>query len=247
MLSMTAVGIYNIGQSFANVFFVFMANVWQAFQPAYYREVFDRGEKASVSVGRIFSIFSYITLFPIMLGVLFAQEIVYFLFPSSYYGAIDIVIVLAAGVTTQTFGMYISIQFAYSKRPFWIFPVTVVGTIINVILNIYLIPKYGLIGAGLATVASVSGVNLILTYIGQKLYKIQYEWKSIAPLFINVIAAIIVTLCLRATDISNVYLYLIKFIFLSGFIYIGIRSKIISPHSIQTVVNSLFRISQKAA
>jgi len=247
MVSSSTVGIYNIGQRLSNIFFVLMAGVWQAFQPAYYKVVFEEEEGASATVGRIFSIFAYITLFPIILGVLFAQEIVHAICPSSYHGAVDIVIVLAAGVTTQTFGMYTSIQYAYSKRPFWIFPVTVIGTVINVILNICLIPKYGLIGAGLATTGCTAGVNIILTYIGQKLYRIKYEWKTIASLFINVIIAIAVIVYLRATDISNVFLYTVKLGLLFVYIGIGIKMKIITPHSIQMAVNSLFRISPKAA
>jgi len=143
--------------------------------------------------------------------------------------------------------MYTSIQYAYSKRPFWIFPVTVIGTVINVILNICLIPKYGLIGAGLATTGCTAGVNIILTYIGQKLYRIKYEWKTIASLFINVIIAIAVIVYLRATDISNVFLYTVKLGLLFVYIGIGIKMKIITPHSIQMAVNSLFRISPKAA
>jgi O-antigen/teichoic acid export membrane protein len=142
--------------------------------------------------------------------------------------------------------MYTSIQFAYSKKPFWIFLVTVVGTLINVLANMYMIPRYGLMGAGLATVASVSGVNLILTYIGQKLFRIRYEWKTIIPLFGTILAAVLVILGLGRTEIGRFYMYAIKSAIILGFISIGIMSKIISPHSLQTVFHSLFQAPRRA-
>jgi len=245
MVSMSSAGLYNIGQQITNVCFALMSNVWQAFQPVYYREVFDNGEGASKTVGRLFSIFSYITLFPIILGALFAQEIVYIMFPSSYYGAVDIIIILSVGITTQTFGMYVGVQFAYSKRPFWIFPVSVAGTLINVILNIYLIPKYGLIGAGLATVASVSSVNLILTYIGQKLYKIQYEWKAIAPLFVSTIGAITLIMILKKANVDYIYLCAVKAGCLATLVYIYIKAGMFSRKSIQKLKMSFWNYSEK--
>jgi len=241
MVSASTAGIYNIGQRLSNIFFVLMAGVWQAFQPAYYRVVFDKEERAPEVVGRIYSIFAYITLFPIILGVLFAQEVVHAFCPSSYHGAVDIIIILAAGVATQTLGMYTSIQYAYSKRPFWIFPVTVIGTAINVILNIYLIPRYGLIGAGLATTGSVAGGNFILAYIGQRLYRIEYEWKAIVSLFINIIVAIAAIVYLRAIDLSYVFLYIIKAGLLLAYICIGICFKIITPDSLNMGVSAIFR------
>jgi len=222
-----------------------MSNVWQALQPVYYREVFDGGEKASISVGRIFSIFSYITLFPIIIGLLFAQEIIETIFPSSYHGAIDVVIILGAAITTQTFGMYVSVQYAYSKRPFWIFPVTVFGSILNVGLNICLIPKYGLIGAGFATAVSMVCVNIFLLCIGQRLYKIEYEWKIIASFYLNIIGVLITILFLRRIVIGNIYLYLIKLSFLFIYFYLGIRSDIVNLKSIKSFVKSLSYLAQK--
>lgn len=241
MVSMAATGIFNIGQTVANTLFVVMGNVWMSFQPVYYREVFDNGDAASEKVGRMFTVFTYITLAPIIIMILFAQEILYLLAPPSYYEAAGILVILAAGTATQTFGMYVGVQYAYSKRPFWIFPVTVLGTIINVVMNIYLIPIYGLMGAGLATIISSSGGNILLAYIGQKLYRIQYEWKMLAPLFINIIAAMIVSLYIMDSHVSMIVSYPIKALFLAVFIYMGSRTGIISRKSLEKVYSALFR------
>lgn len=244
MLSMSVVGVYSIGQKIANILDVLMDNIWMSVQPAYYREVFDKGKRASVSAGRMFTVFSYIMLLPLIFGLLFAGEIIHIIAPPSYYGAIDIIAILAAGITTQIFGRGVSVQYAYTKKPFWIFPVTVIGTIFNVVLNIILIPKYGLIGAGFATMLSSTIMNYLLTYIGQKLYRIRYEWKTLASLHILIITAMFFILYSRAMDFSNIYLYLLKLVFLILFLSIGIKARIITKESIAKASSALFKFSK---
>ena len=241
MLSLSVVGIFNIGQTIGNTMFFIMSTVWSSFQPVYYREVFDKGEAGSVSAGRIFTIFSYVSLMPVLLLILFAQEIIYIVAPAPYYEAIDIIIILLGGVATQVFGMYVAVQYAYSKKAYWSFPNIIVGTVTNVVANIILIPKYGLIGAGISTVLSTFATNCLATFIGQKLYRIQYEWKTIAQLFSVIAVAIVSVLYLRAIEFDMIYLYLIKVVFIVLFICIGIMSKVITKHSIEKVFSALFK------
>lgn len=240
ILSLSAVGIYNIGQTVGNVLFILMGSIWSSFQPVYYREVFDKGNDGSASVGRMFTIFSYVALMPVLFLILFAQELIHIIAPASYYGAIDIIIILSGGVATQVFGMYVGIQYAYSKKAYWIFPISVIGTLVNVGANILLIPKFGLIGAGLSTVVMLFAVNGLLTFIGQKLYKISYEWESIVSLFAIISGAMLAALYLRTIELNNYYIYSIKLLFIILFISIGIKSKLITRNSLAKVSSSLF-------
>lgn len=245
MIALSAAGVYNIGQTVGNTIFFLMSTVWSSFQPVYYREIFDKGNDGSASVGRIFTIFAYIALTPVLLIILFAQEIIYIIAPAPYYGAIDIIIIISGGVATQVFGMYVGVQYAYSKKAYWIFPVSVVGTVANVVANIVLIPKYGLIGAGFSTVISTCLVNVILTAIGQKLYKIQYEWKMIVSLYAIIIGAIISILYLRVVGFNNIYLYLLKLTFIVLFIFAGIKAKLITKQSVEKVRSALFNFPKR--
>ena len=245
MLSLSVVGIFNIGQTIGNTIFFIMSTAWSSFQPVYYREVFDKGEDGSVSVGRIFTIFSYITLMPVLLLILFAQEIIYVMAPASYYGAIDIIIIISASVATQTFGMFVGVQYAYSKKAYWIFPITVVGTIANVVANIIFIPRFGLVGASISTLLGTLVINGILTFVGQKFYRIQYEWKTIVKLFTILGGATITVLYLRTIEFNNISIYLIKVVFVVLFIFEGIRAKIITRHSFEKVFGALFYSSKR--
>ncbi len=58
MVSLSAVGIYNIGQNIGLVIFNLHTAIWNSFQPVFYSAVFDKGRDASGPVGRLFSVFS---------------------------------------------------------------------------------------------------------------------------------------------------------------------------------------------
>ncbi len=245
MLSLSAVGVYNIGQTIGNALFFLMSTVWSSFQPVYYGEVFDKGQDGSVSAGRLFTMFAYITLMPVLLLILFAQEIVHIIAPASYYGAIDIIIIMSGAVSTQVFGMYVGVQYAYSKKAYWIFPATVVGTLANVAANIFLIPRFGMIGAGFSIVISTCVVNGILTFIGQKLYRIQYDWKIIISLYAIILGAMTSVFYLRFIEFNNIYLYLLKLTFIVLFIFAGIKAKLITKQSVEKVRSALFNFPKR--
>lgn len=239
MLSLSAVGVYNIGQNIGNALFILMNTVWSSFQPVCYAEVFDKGAAGSRSVGRIFTVFAYVTLAPVLLAVLFAQEAVALLAPPAYYPAVDVMIVICAAIATNVFGMYVGVQYAYTKKAYWIFPVSLAGTLVNVAANILLIPRFGLIGAGVSVVATYAAGNLLLTVIGQRLYAIGYEWKHLILFFGHLAASIAVILFLRRQGSSGFSLYAVKAVLLSLFLWIGVRAGIIdrsTPGRLKTIL-----------
>lgn len=240
MLSLSAVGIYNIGQTVGNGVFFLMSTSWRAFQPVTFREVFDKGDEGSVTVGRLFTIFCYLTLTPVLLLILFAQEVIFVVAPASYYGAIDVIIVILAGIATQTFGEYISVQYAYTKKAFFIFPVTVIGTLANIIANIILIPRFGLIGAAISMVLSYFTVNSLLTLIGQRLYRIAYQWREILALFFIIAAAIVSVLYLRSVETSWMIRYVVKLIIICLFVFSGVRANVFTKESLKKVKRAVW-------
>lgn len=228
MISVSAVGIYGIAQNISNAVLLLMNSVWSAFQPPCYNLAFENKDTASARIGRLFTVFSYLTIFPLLMVILFAQEIVYLLAPSSYYPAIDVIIILLAGISTQVFGIYVGVQYAYSKKVYLIFPLTVLGTIINVAVNILLIPKYGIIGAGIATGASLAMLNGLFIIVGQRIYRIMYEWKFLFNIFCIVFLGAFAAIYLRSRPFNIFQAYSVKLIFVLLYIFIGVHSKIIT-------------------
>lgn len=78
-------------------------------------------------------------------------------------------------------GMYINFQAGiYIEEKTKYFPlITGAGAVVNILVNLWLIPILGLMGAALATLASYLLMALLLFNVVQKFYYIKYEYKKI--------------------------------------------------------------------
>jgi len=54
------------------------------------------------------------------------------------------------------------------------------GAVVNIVLNVLLIPSYGMIGAAIATVAAYMWMFLATCWYAQRIYPVPYEWRRIA-------------------------------------------------------------------
>jgi O-antigen/teichoic acid export membrane protein len=67
--------------------------------------------------------------------------------------------------------------------------VTGAGALINIVVNILLIPQIGIMGAAVATLASYFVMASGLFIVARKFYKIEYEFLKIGTIFLLVAAA----------------------------------------------------------
>lgn len=233
MVSLSAVGVYNISQNLGNALSMIMSSVSASFFPVGSKEIFDKGEKGAVSAGRLFTILAYLSIAPCLLVLLFSQEIIFILAPPSYYEAVDLLIIIAAAVSSFAFGKYVGMQYTYSRKVYLIYPITLAATIANVAANIILIPRYGLIGAAFSMFISAWVSNILITFIGQKLYKLKYEWNIIIYLNLCITAAMLIMLLLRYLGQSIFVQYFFKLLFIGLYIVIGMKAGIVNKSNIK--------------
>jgi len=72
-----------------------------------------------------------------------------------------------------TVGIYIK------KKSSLMFIFTGLAAIVNIGSNLYLMPRYGMMGAAFATLLSYLAMTLSLFYANQRIYPISYEWNRI--------------------------------------------------------------------
>ena len=63
------------------------------------------------------------------------------------------------------------------------FPATGAGTVVNIGLNLALLPSLGIVGAGISLVASYAVVLVLMYVFTQRLFKVPYEWARLAQAF----------------------------------------------------------------
>ncbi|WP_026767792.1 lipopolysaccharide biosynthesis protein [Selenomonas ruminantium] len=148
MVGNAEAGIYSLGCSVALVMSLFNSSLLQTLEPWLYRKI---------NLGRVMDIapVAY-TSFVLIAGlniilIAFAPELIAFFAPREYYDAIWVVAPVAMGAYfTFLYSFFATFEFYFEKTKF-ISIATVLGAVINLGLNYWLIPVFGYIVAGYTT------------------------------------------------------------------------------------------------
>jgi O-antigen/teichoic acid export membrane protein len=83
--------------------------------------------------------------------------------------------------STVAFAAYIvvAIGVGRAKRTQFNWVVTGAAALVNVALNLLLIPSYGMMGAAIATVAAYSTMFVGMVWWSQKIYPVPYQWRRV--------------------------------------------------------------------
>lgn len=244
VISVSSAGIFSIAKDLSTKVFLFMAALHATYDPVFMRDIFQKEKTGgAVAVGRNFTVFSYIAMAIVLISSLFAEEIIHILMPRSYYESINVLIILLCGIATQTFGMIVGSQLAYANKMYLTFPITVAGLIINVLLNIILIPLYEAAGAALAASITIIIMNYITVRVAQKYYKIVYETKYLSFLYLIFFASASFLIFLQYINAGIFWQYLVKLVSIVFFILSGIKAGIVNLQNMKEIMN-LFSINK---
>lgn len=193
-------GIYGAASKIAMI----MAMFTQAFRFAYEPFVFGKSkEKDSremyAQAMKFFIIFTLLAF----LAVMFYLDILRHIIGRDYWDGLRVVpIVMAAEIFM---GIYFNLSFWYKliDETRWGAYFSLTGCTILILMNIFLIPKYGYIACAWAGFTGY-GVAMLLSYfVGQKKYPIQYDLKAIG---MYVLFAAVLYLAAEYVPIDNIYL-----------------------------------------
>ena len=193
-------GIYGAASKIAMI----MAMFTQAFRFAYEPFVFGKSkEKDSremyAQAMKFFIIFTLLAF----LAVMFYLDILRHVIGRDYWDGLRVVpIVMAAEIFM---GIYFNLSFWYKliDETRWGAYFSLTGCIILILMNIFLVPKYGYIACAWAGFTGY-GVAMLLSYfVGQKKYPIQYDLKAIG---MYVLFAAVLYVAAEYVSIDNIYL-----------------------------------------
>jgi len=142
--------------------------------------------------------FTYSLLFAIPItagGILLSHELMYYLYGASFESGAPILIILLFTQIANIFQYLQTMCLNAIDRPKNSFYITLVSSVSNILLNILLIPYFGILGAAIASLFTLS-MNAVLAYLMLKpSLKIQIDTRSVLNL---VIAALIMAVFLAA-------------------------------------------------
>src|SRR5215207_10121683 len=172
-------GLYSLSVKFAQAVNVLVKGFQLAWPPLAYSIQDDDEARRAYAV--IVTWFVSVTAFVVAGMWLFSRWIVRALAAPEFFGSYETIGLVSTGVMLYALYLVLVVVLGRTGRTEYNFPATAAGTVVNIGLNLLLLPSMGIVGAGVSLVASYA-VLLVLMYVfTQRLFKVPYEWLRLAP------------------------------------------------------------------
>lgn len=214
ILGMDELGVFTVGNKIASILTLASLGASSALSPLIYKHYKD--PKTPDKIAFLFRIFSVLTISLMAFLSLFSKELLHILTPASYHSAHVIIPFLTFVLFLSTITLFFP-GLSLSKRTKMISTITVISGSLNLIFNLLLVEKYGIVASSAVSAGSYLINFSLFYYFSQKEYKIN----------VNIITVFFVILLLfTLTGISN-YFELGILVNLAFFILIAATSLII--------------------
>jgi len=198
------------------------------------------GKKGGEAVGKYLTPFCYMSILVALAVALFSQEIITIMTPPQYHGAIDIAIVLSMLYGSYFFGKQPHLIFA--KKTWITSAFTLVGIVLNILINIPFIIKWGAIGAAWATFIAAVILFPISFAVNQHYYEIKWEYKKIGSIFFIFFTSSMLIILMRYFFVGYKYQLAFKCVSAFSYIYLGIKLKVVTKENYRLIKNVIFPI-----
>ena len=170
------VGIYNIGFQFGNIINVLTTAINQAYIPWFFGNM-KKGLEGKKSIIKFAEYAVVIYGFIAMCISLFAKEVLKIIVSKDFQDAWSVVPFIAfAFVFNGIYYFFVNPLFYNKRGTKYIAIGTFFSAISNVILNIFLIPRYGMVGSAGASVISNFLASILILYISFKIEKVNFKY-----------------------------------------------------------------------
>jgi O-antigen/teichoic acid export membrane protein len=186
-----AVGIYSVGFQFANIMNVVTAAVLQAYSPWFYAQI-EKGDigKQAIrrNIGVIVSFFAFVGVTLVYVSPLLMRFMVNERFTESW----TVIPPLAMGYVV--YGIYLlTCNGLFASKTYYLPLATVFGAVLNVLLNLVIIPKLGMIGASISSLLYNLFITVFLVILVERVEHIGYGLSSLVVPILIIIPALSLT------------------------------------------------------
>jgi O-antigen/teichoic acid export membrane protein len=172
------VGLYSLAVKFAQAVNVLVRGFQLAWPPLAY-SIHDDGE-ARRAYAAVVTWFVAGCAFVVTGMWLLSRQIVTALAAPRFFDSYEAIGLIATGVTLYALYMVLVVILGRTGRTEFNFPATAAALAANIALNLILVPPLGIVGAGIALVASYLVVLALMYGFTQRLFPVPYEWGRLA-------------------------------------------------------------------
>jgi len=235
LASVGGVGTYSIGQKVSYVIATYMTAMYNVFSPRVYEQMFEGKAEGGESIGRYLTPFVYVSIAVGLFVSLFSEEVISILTPPSYHGAIDIVAILSVYYGLLFFGMVGGTQLMFARKTYITSVISIVSIFLAVGLNVIFISKWGAIGAAWATLLAGVVSGSLYFAAAQHYYEIKWEYGRVLGICLTFVGGSVLGIFLRYVGVDYSFRILVKLIWIWLYVYIGMRSGVITGENVAMV------------
>jgi len=175
--SVHEVGLYSIGVRVASAI-VLLLTAFRTAWPAFAYSIEDDDE-ARQTYGYVLTYLIFVASWLALALGLLSPWIVHVLTTPAFYPASRVVAPLAFSGVAFAGYIVMAIGVGRAKRTQFNWLITGFAALVNVALNLILIPAYGIMGAAVATVAAYVVMFLGMTWYAQRVFPVPYQWRRV--------------------------------------------------------------------
>ncbi|SHF15752.1 lipopolysaccharide biosynthesis protein [Clostridium fallax] len=237
-------GIYSIGYKIGMLINpIFIAPFTSIFVP--YKFQIYKSKESHEKINKMFKIYNIVGVFIVLAITLYSKFFIYIFATSEYMAAYNIISLILFSYFLYGKAEFYTIGMQIANKTYLDAIVMGIGGVINIILNIILIPKIGMYGAAISTLFSYGIMNSLYNYISQKMYSIKFNnFISIKVYFIYGFIFLLYKI-LSFINKNLIIEFIVNIFLLAMYIFICIKLKLISYeillHYINRVKNKLFK------
>jgi O-antigen/teichoic acid export membrane protein len=172
------VGLYSVGVRIASAMLLLLT-AFRAAWPAFAYSIAD-DEEANRTYAYVLTYLVVITAWVATALTLLSPWLVRLLTKPDFYEASRVVGPLTFASVAFAGYIVIAIGVGRARRTQFNWVVTGAAAVVNVALNLILIPPYGMMGAAVATVAAYAVMFVGMAWWSQRIYPVAYQWRRVA-------------------------------------------------------------------
>ncbi len=225
MSTLEQLGIYSVGARISSIVILFSTSFQMAWAPYALSIQHEDDVKEKYSQG--LSFFLCAGLAGAAAITIFAGPLLVLLTQPTYYGAQRVIGLLALGPVAYGAFLVLNIGLMIEKKTMLTSVAITAGAVLNIVLNVLLIPRFGMTGAAVATLVSYLTALALLYHFSQKYYPVDYKLgRTAGPALLSIGAMAIST----AVEFDSAPVDLLfRTLLLAGLVYILLRVFLLRP------------------
>jgi len=190
--STTEVGLYSLAYKFGNLITVLFATPMALIWPAMFLSV-KKHSNIKEFYTKALTYSCFISFFLFLVFSLLSKELIHIMSNKEYWDAYTVIPIIVFTYALWSVRKSINIAILLKRKTKSQAIIFFIGAVLNIGLNFLLVPKYGMMGAAVATIITYIVMVGILFAYNRKLMDVNYEWARIIKILI--VTGTIFSLC----------------------------------------------------